>query len=489
MDEISQEAVSAKNVPKKALDYDVLFRLTGWLVTFVLPLFLYVHLPEKIYEQSGEQGVIFLALISGAVSMWVFRLTPNFVPSILVTILSVILNLAPREIVVAGFGSDVIFLVLGMFIFAAMMSTSGLARRISLWLTVRLPNNRFTQPFILFGLGTFLSALIPSPLGRSAIMTPLAVDLSKLSIDPRRQATLQVSAMQGSFLLCTIFLTGNPLNFVMLGFLDLQTQFYFQWGNWFQSTIFVGVVLLSFYCVWVVWRCRKEQTVSDAEVEQVREELRKLKGFDNKERGAVLAMLVLIGSILTMSFHHIALAWITLFIAMVIFLFDGLNAGDMRNRVDWPTLIFIASIMSWGPTIQHLQLDSLALEYLQWLGVFITGNPFVGILALSAVVFSVRLFFPGAPTFVILMSVLISISGDSALSPWVVGFCLITLSESFFLPYQHGVASQVFSALGEEKLMHKEMQRTFLTSNLWFCFARIVALCATLPYWADLALI
>jgi len=474
---------------KSSIKNEALFKLIGWLVTLSLPLLLFFKLPQQVVDLSGSEGVIFLALIAGAVSMWVFRLTPNFVPSLLVTVLSVILNLAPRDVVMAGFGSNVIFLVLGMFLFAAMISTSGLARRISLWLITSLPNNRFTQPFILFGLGVSLSSLIPSPLGRSAIMTPLALDLARLSNNPHRQATLQVSALQGGFLLCTVFLTGNPLNFVMLGFLDMQTQFYFQWGNWLQSTLIAGLVLLAFYLLWMLWRCRHEETVSSREIDRLREEFESLGSLDNKEKGAVVSMMILVGAILTMSFHHIELAWIALFIAMAIFLFDGLTVADMRSRVDWPTLLFIASIVSWGPMIQHLNLDLLVFEHLKWLGTYISNRPLEGILLLSLVVFCVRLFFPGAPTFVILMSVLISVSGSSALSPWVLGFCLLLLSESFIFSYQHGVAAQVSSALSDENLMHKDMQKAFLTSNLWFCFARVVALCASLAYWTHQALI
>ncbi|BFM48707.1 SLC13 family permease [Marinomonas sp. THO17] len=468
---------------------DTLFKLIGWLVTLALPLYLFFNMPKQVVDLAGSEGVTFLALIVGAVSMWVFRLTPNFVPSLLVTILAVVLNLAPREVVMAGFGSNVIFLVLGMFLFAALMSTSGLARRISLWLTTRLPNNRFTQPFILFGLGASLSSLIPSPLGRSAIMTPLALDLTRLSDNPHRHATLQISSMQGSFLLCTIFLTGNPLNFVMLGFLDMQTQFYFQWGNWLQSTLIAGVILLIFYLLWMLWRCRHEQTVSSSEIKRLKQELQSLGGLDNKEKGAVIAMMLLVGSILSMSLHHIELAWVALFIAMTIFLFDGLTIEDMRSRVDWPTLLFIASIVSWGPMIQHLNLDQLALDHLKWLGTYISTSPLSGILLLSLVVFGIRLFFPGPPTFVILMSVLISVSGGAAMSPWVLGFCLLLLSESFIFSYQHGVSAQVSAALNDEKLLHKDMQKAFLTSNIWFCFARVVALCASLAYWSQQALI
>ena len=465
----------------------------GWLAAIVLPVLLYFQLPGLLPESLSPSGSanaqIFLTVVSGAVCLWLFRLTPDFVPALLVTLMCLLLNLAPRETVLTGFISDVFFLVLGMFMLAAMLTASGLTQRFALWVVLHLPDTRFTQPVILFATGAVLSTLIPSPLGRSAMLTPLALQFARQSDSDKSQATLLVSNIQGSTLLSTIFLTGNPLNFVMLGLFDVQTQLKFQWIHWLVSASMVAGVLCLAFFIWLAWRCRNETLPPEEARKVLREQWKVLGPLSNLEKGALMALAGLTLTILTASFHHISLAWATLFIALSLFLFSGLNSQDMRRYVDWPTLLFIAAIVAWGPIIQHLNLDTLIAGHLSWLGDLFVGQPLVGISALAVVVIPIRLLFPGAPTFIILLSVLMSVSGTTGMSPWVLGFCLLTISEAFIFPHQHGVYSQVQSEAEAMGLAGMNRHSDFLLANLWFTGARLAALALTLPYWSQQALI
>lgn len=467
--------------------------LLGWIASVVIPLLLYWYLPAVLPESysasANAQATLFLTLIAGAVCLWLFRLTPDFVPAILVMLMCLLLNLAPRETVLAGFTSDVFFLVLGMFLLAAMLTASGLTQRFALWVVLHLPDSRFTQPLILFITGGVLSTLIPSPLGRSAMLTPLALQFAKQSKDEHGQSTLLISNIQGSTLLSTVFLTGNPLNFVMLGLFDVQTQLKFQWVNWFISAALVAAVLSAAYVLWLAWVSRHDQRPPAEARALLQQQWQQLGPLSNLEKGALLALAALTLGILTASWHHVSLAWMTLFIAMALFLFSGLNSQDLRRYVDWPTLMFIAAIVAWGPMLQYLQLDGLIAGNLSWMGDLFLQQPMIGIAALAVVVLLIRLLFPGAPTFIILLSVLITVSDSTGISPWVLGFCLLTLSEAFVFPHQHGVYSQVQSEAQAESIAGANRFGTFVMANLWFTGARILALGLTLPYWSQLALI
>ncbi|MBX2809061.1 MAG: anion permease [Cellvibrionaceae bacterium] len=449
----------------------------GWLCALVLPVLLAWYVQS--YIESSE-SLVFLSLIVLAVVLWLFRLVPDFIPALLVVMLAIILDIVPRDIALSGYTSDVFFMVLGIFFLAAMMSVSGLTYRVALALLIKLPESRWTSALVLFFSGITLSTLIPSPLGRSAIATPLLTAL--IGDKPQRQqdTLLALSSIHGNTLLSTVFLTGNPLNFVMLGLFDAQTQYRFQWLTWLWAALPAATIMLLGYLVWLGrYLARHDIALSNRDV--LHKHYRALGPISSKEIGALAAISVLAVGIITIHWHHIPMVWLALGVGVAIYFYGGLGVQDVSKHVDWGTLIFIASIVSWGPMINYLSLDQWLSAGIGVLSHYLSQGLVPGLTAMVMLLIPIRLLFPGAPTFVILLSALLPVTASLGLSPWVIGFALLTLSEAFLLPHQHGVYSQVVSAL--ESRGRSLVQGDLLAANSWLLIVRIVALFASIPFW------
>jgi len=462
----------------------------GWILAVLVPL--------VVLQTSGSLAQpirVFLTVASMAVCMWVFDLVPAFVPAVLILVVSILFEIAPKEVVFSGFFSDAFFICLGIFILASQVSSSGLIYRAALMLMRRTPDSKMEQSLIVFTSGSFLSIILPSPLGRAALINPLIFDLIAKAPKPRgKQKTditpLVTSGLYAPTLLSTIFLTGNPLNLVMLGLFSAQTQYRFQWLYWLQATIVVGLILTVGYLLIIYWQTSKSnlQPIPDAQVDKL---LEKLGPITTSEWGAIAGIVIFGVGILTQNYHHIEPVWLAMGIALAIFLYGGLTAKDMRSNIDWPTLIFVAAIVSWGPIMSQLGLNSLISAQVTKLGLdtLMQENLLLGIGLLSIIIILIRLVFPGGPTFIILMSALIPLADKTGISPWVLGFITLTISEAFVLPYQHGVSNLMVEELKSRGLQDSYRANDVLIANVLLLALRVAAVFVAILYWRAIAIL
>jgi len=490
-------SAQSKNIELQKVNIRVFL---GWILTITVPLLVY-HFSAAALSQTAS---IFIGVVSMAVCMWVFDLAPAFVPALLILMVSILFDVAPKDVILSGFTSDAFFICLGIFIFAAQVASSGLIYRVALLLMRWLPESNLSQGLIIFASGSFLSTIIPSPLGRAALLNPLVFDLIEktpknkskkaAATDIRTKAAnvtpLIISALQGTTLLSTIFLTGNPLNLVMLGFFNAQTQYRFQWLYWLQATFIVGVILTVGYLGILLWQARKSnlKPMTNTQIDALLSQLGPIK---NSEWGAMAGIIIFGAGILTQSYHHIEPVWLAFGIALVLYLYGALTAKDLRSNVDWPTLMFVAAIVSWGPIMSQLQLNTLISKQVIGLGLntLMTQNLPLGIGFLVLIVILIRFAFPGGPTFVIVMTALIPLASSTGISPWVLGFIALTVSEGFLLPYQHGVYSLMVEELNNRGLGNAYNKRDILISNVLLMALRLVAIYLTILYWKAIAIL
>ena len=585
---------SGQTTPGTSFSWAKIRPYVGWTLATVLPLLTFQFTQDLNVWAGNPQNMMqqreFIAFVVLAVVMWMFDLTPAFVTAMLVLLVSVLLEIAPREVILSGFISDTFFLCLGIFILAAQVFSSGLIYRLALNLLRLLPQTRYTENLIVFLSGSLLTLVIPSPLGRSALITPLIFDLigddaqpgagpkksailnkiyeligegeqtstpalkapattgaaetrsaiessapvatrpiagqqaaesvavkknedqEKLAASGKRAGALAsaskkslnitpllISALHGTTLLGTIFLTGNPLNLVMLGYFSAQTQYRFQWINWLQASIVVGAIMVLGYLGIIIWQVRKSE-VRIHHKDRFDALLKKRGPMTPSEWGALLALLVLIVGVLTIQIHRIELVWLCLGTGLGLYMYGTLTAKDLRTHIDWSTLLFIASIVSWTPIIAYLKIDQLVIKFLgtglkslnvdltQYAGTQAHLLPLVFIV-LFVIIMVIRMFFPGGPTFVILMSAFVPLFTVAGISPWVLGFSMLTVSEGFFLPYQHGVYSQMIEELTNRNLLDAYNSRDLLISNIIIMVVKILAICVSLYYWSSIAII
>ena len=88
-------------------------------------------------ENLSPEGMKSIALMLCAVLTWVSNLLPIAVSSILFTLLTVVTGTVPLDKAMSYFATPTIFFVFAMFCIAIAFQKSGLARRITLWISLK----------------------------------------------------------------------------------------------------------------------------------------------------------------------------------------------------------------------------------------------------------------------------------------------------------------------------------------------------------------
>jgi len=460
----------------------------GWCATLLVALGCWLAASRLGLEKDTA---FYLAIIASAVVLWVFQLVPAFAPPLFVVIMVILLDIVPPDVAVSGFASGSFFMLLSVFGVGAVMVVSGLTFRLSLVVLSLVPASSFWYSVCLFSSGLFLTPVVPSQGARMAILSPFLVDLMGAS-NPREKDLLGAhfvnSTLGGIGLMASVFLTGKPANLIVLGLFDYQTQFAFQWMNWLVAASFSGLLMLIlfFAASWVVFRDSRHFRIPRSIVS---EQLKVLGPLSSLEWTAAISVAVLILGILFSSVHKVDIPWVALSILTVLILFGGVGKREIRSHIDWSTLLFVGAIIAWLPVMSLTGLDTLVATHLDWLGEYMRTSLPMFIVLLCLLIVLVRLLLPEPITVILFVTALFPLADSSGVSPWVVGFIVLTMAEAYLFSYQCGYFIQLKDILGLKGLDGLYDEGRLLVFNILMIIGRILAIYASLPFWRHLNII
>lgn len=471
---------SAAPVPPRTNRPATPLSLAAWVLTLALPVLVFSQASPRLSAQAG----LLLALMVGAAVQWMFRVVPDFVVGLLLLWLCVLLGLAPAELAFSGFVSPVFLLVLGVFLLSALLIESPWMARWSQALLQRTqgsPRRRFAA-LVLSAIA--LTLALPSPLGRSALLAPLLQPLAA-GRSPRFQTAVVFALAQGTTLWSTVFLTGNPLNFVLLGLLDVQTQQRFQWLYWLLAAAAFALAAALGLAVLLAWLLHPSGQAEPRPSELPPPAFPVPAAPGGNAVVPVLYVLLFV-AVLARPVHQIELHLVVGALALAGFYLVPMPLQSLRARLDWPTLLFIATLVAWQPMLSRTGVDAWLAGQLPALARHAHGSLAVNIVVLALGVGLVRLVVPGAPAFIVLATSLLPLAPALGMSPWVLGFVLLTVSEGFVLAHQHGVLSHLLAEAQAHGMVLEP--RRLLLANLGAWGLRVLALVASVPWWQQLAL-
>ena len=212
--------------------------LAGFCLAWIA-FFLILHvMPEP--QGLSPAGQATLAIMVWACIMWVLDAIPVGVSGLLIPMMLVITNaVKPMPVAAHGFVAPVIFLVLGAFIFAAIMQAAGLDRRLALWLLHRFKATT-TNGVIwsVFGVNLVLCLAIPAAVARAATLLPVINGITSLFGESEREqaakkAIVIQSLVYGSMISGMCILTAHLPNAIIVG-LAAQHGYQISFLQWFE---------------------------------------------------------------------------------------------------------------------------------------------------------------------------------------------------------------------------------------------------------------
>ncbi len=457
----------------------------GWFLALFVPICLYFYL-RKI--GLNYNAVMFTAIISSSLIMWIFSLLPPFIPPLFAVLFFLLFGLAPSEIILSGFSSSSFFLSISVLGLGVVITNSGLTYRYTLWLIKLLPQHTFWYQVALFFTGILFTPIVPTILGRASILAPVldnVVNGLNETTKKKSGTLLYSTALDSISYLSAIFLTSAPANFIIFSLLPMQEQQTFQFMYWVYAAAITGGIMIVMYFVLSALLFRGYRPVKLSK-ETVEKEIELLGKMSWREWISFFCILVLAIGIGTDSVHKIKIPFIAFSVFFVLLYLGILSAEDFTKKLDWAFLFLLGSIVSITVTMEYLEIDKLLMVKLSWLGIYMRQDFKFFVLILTIMILGVRLFLPMATTMLIFSTALIPIANANGVSCWLIGFIILTISEVSLFNYQSPHIMFFRSKINAELQCN---ERSMIIFRVILLIVRIAAIYCSIPYWIHLGIL
>ncbi|MGI9860842.1 SLC13 family permease [Moorella naiadis] len=321
-----------------------------------------------IFVPTGKEltaaGRATLAVLVWAVIIWLTDAVPKGVSGLAIPLLLVLtgaLKKIPEAF--AGYTSNEAFLVLGAFLFAAVIQQVGLDRRIALTMAARATSKASGLLKAFFSAHIASALIIPATIARAATYFPLIKGMNALfpagEEGARARKALSMAGIGfGATLAAPLFLTAHMPNVIMATLFNTKFNAGFTWFKWFWlHWPLIGLMPLVYG--WMTWQFR----LGRIEVPGGKEELVEMKealGPMSRAEGSVLAcfgVAVLLWA--TEPIHHIQTGPVTL-IAVLLLFTPGLTPVSWRKAQEktiWGTWLMLVGALSLAAAVGKTGLD------------------------------------------------------------------------------------------------------------------------------------
>ena len=458
------------------------WRYVGLLLAFGIPVALWWLKPPAALTTEGWHA--FLVMLGGTVA-WLFEPLPDFVVGLLIVAAWGAAGLAPLSVTFSGFANPSWLVALGALVVAASMAQSGLLFRIALWFLRIFPRTHRGQVLGLLVSGLALTPLVPLSVARIAAIAPVGRELGQaMGYPPKSRAAAAISfaGLTGYGYFSSVFLTGLASNFFVLGLFPPADRARFDWFTWLLAAAPSGLLMLVAAGAALMWLFPAE-VPPRVTTDVLQRQWRALGPMSRTERGALLALSVLLAGLIVEPVVHVDPQWLAVAAITLAIGWGGLDRERFRSSVDWGLLILFGIFFGSGDVLSTYGLDQWIVGGLT----FVTRgstNSAVVVVAMTLFVVGVRLFLPRVPAQLLLSLAFVRAAPALGISPWVAGYIVLMVAYTWIIPGQ-----------GLEYLITRELtkgeaftDRQGVRIGVALTVIRVLAIAASIPFWQAMGL-
>ena len=310
-----------------------------------------------------------LAVFVSSLILWLTEAIPNYLTSFLIIVVAIVTGLMKMRPAFAYLGEPVMILNIASFILASALVVTGLARRISLYIVLRLFHRIDLIFWAFIILNLILGAFISATSAKTALLLPLFMVISAIfgaTGGEYRNAigkNLVLQNLLANNVSASGFMTGSAANLLAVTLLQ-QAGAHIYYGDWFMALFPLSVIQCAI-AWWFGTRIIFKVTEEDARPkleggeQRLRDEYNKLGPITIKEIQSGLIFLVVLIMWATDRFHGIRAevvalsgATIALFPAVMRLPAIGVLKWNQAD-IPWHMLMF-----SWGAYVLGGLMDS-----------------------------------------------------------------------------------------------------------------------------------
>lgn len=400
---------------------------------FVIVLFIAVNMmptPSGLSEEGQRAIAVFLVCLV----LWVTSLIPLQITSLLAIILLPLLGIMDNKKAYSLFGNEAVFFILGAFILAAAMMTSGLSTRLALAVLNRFGKTPKTLLLATFLFPAFLSFLM-SEHAVAAMMFPIILEIAKslkLSpVDSNYGKAIFLAPTWGVIIGGVATFLGGARNPLAVGILMETTGKsigFFEWIIAVVPTVLIMLVV-AFFLLIKFYKPEIDDIGSAREV--LEHKNRELGKLSRNEKGVAILMIV---TIFCWVFYgkEIGLANIAISAVVITFVFRLVKWKNVEQYVNWGIILMYGGAIALGFGIEKSGAAQWAAS--MTISKFVT-SPFFVIIIFSSLSLILTEGMSNAAVVAILMPVGISLAKSFNIDPKIITIIIAVPSGlAFCLP-------------------------------------------------------
>jgi len=338
-------------------------------------------------EGLSRPGQNCIAVFCLSVTMWVTQFVPLPVTGLLVFFLLPVLGVLPSSRAFSLLGSNAVFFILGAFVIAAAMMSSGLSKRLALLFLSRFGSSPRSLLLGVLLSSAFLSFWMPEH-AVAAMMFPIVLEIAdSLNLKPLRSQygkALFLSLAWGAIIGGIATYLGGARNPLAIGMLYDTYEMRIGFLEWMVASVpAVSLMLLVAFKVNSIL-FRGELTSVEPARKVLELQIRNIGKMSLRERKVAG---VFLGTVILWVFFskHLGLANIAILSSVSLFVIKAVNWKVVEHYVNWGLILMYGGAIALGSSLASTQAaDWVAVKVLSSL--FDQPLLFISVMALITLI-------------------------------------------------------------------------------------------------------
>lgn len=407
------------------------------LVALSIALSFIVHPPHGL----SAAGLKAIAVLLCAIILWISNVIHPALTGLTMMVIMPLMGIISFDKVVGTFGIPMLWLLNGISFISLAVGETGLDRRFALSVLCNARGNVYLVVLFLL-LITFVTAfIIPSSVGRTSILMPICVGLSKvMELKPGSNIgrMMFIGVALASILSSTALITGGASSIITAQLFQNILNYHWSFTGWMFYFMPISVFMLIYSYFMLIKVFPPEISFSNESQLYIINELNNMGKWNVAEKKVFFIVTLMILMLLTSDLHKlpIALIFLSAGILLCMPITGVLNWNMTLKRADWNTFILFGSSLSISESLEKTGVFDFftkkALSMYNGLPVF----ALILIVILFCII--IRIMFSNMTGMTAtIMPIMISISQVFHLNPVTLGvIALLSSNYSMFLPTQ-----------------------------------------------------
>lgn len=436
-------------------------------------------------EGLTPQGMICAGLVVGSLIWMIFGTAKEFVVMMITYGLFIVTGCCTFTRGMGAFAGTTWWITLTALIVGVVFAKSGLLNRLTLNILKRFPVTLKGQMIGITAAGVIVSPLIPSGTARLAIAGPLVKDMSDnigYEHGSKGANALFSAFYTGWNLTSHMFLSASFNCYQIIGF--MPEGYEISWTRWLTISLpwsIVVLVLTTLFC----YKYYNPKDGKDLDKRYIVEKLEKLGSWGRGEKITMILLIVALVFWITESYHGIAAATVTLFVAGLLMLFKVITPKEMSDGLPMDLLIYFGLLAQFGGIMGDNGLNDFISSKIGPILTPMMNSPWLFLPFLCVLVMALRLVINSwVTTYTIFGVLLVPLCVSAGIHPFVAMFTVYVAIGVFYAKWQN-LPYITALAVADGLTTHEKT----IPYAVIYCITCFIGIAVCIPYWMMLGLI